>query len=59
MAAFENRQIAFRRRKIAIYFSSATKTSPRQFAPTVQVEAPDSEPSVPIQSDEKMKNLPS
>ena len=42
-----------------LYFNSTTKTSPRQSVPTVQAAAPDSEPSVPIQSEEKMKNLPS
>jgi hypothetical protein len=41
------------------YLISTTKTSPRQLVPTVQVLAPCSEPRLPIQSDEKMKNLPS
>src|ERR1017187_1902051 len=43
----------------AIYLSSTTKTSPRQSLLMVQVAAPDSEPRLPIQSEEKMKNFPS
>src|ERR1700689_3481496 len=42
-----------------VYFNSTRKTSPRQFVPIVQVADPDSEPSVPIQSEDTMKNLPS
>src|ERR1035441_8941487 len=42
-----------------IYLSSTTKTSPRQSLLMVQVVAPDTEPSLPIQSEEKMKNFPS
>jgi hypothetical protein len=41
------------------YRISTTKTSPRQLVPTVQVLEPDSDPSVPIQSEENTKNLPS
>lgn len=44
---------------VSIYLSSTTKTSPRQSLPMVQLEAPDSEPRLPIQSEDKMKNLPS
>ena len=42
-----------------IYFISTTNTSPRQLVPMVQVEDPDSEPRVPIQSEENTKNFPS
>jgi hypothetical protein len=42
-----------------IYFNSRTKTSPRQSLPRVQVVAPDSDPSLPIQSEEKRKKRPS
>src|SRR5260370_23341061 len=35
------------------------KRSPRQFLPMVQVEEPDSDPRVPIQSELNMKNRPS
>lgn len=44
---------------IRCYLSSTTKTSPRQSVPDVQVLDPDSEPRVPIQSEEKANHLPS
>ena len=44
---------------LSFYFNSTIKTSPRQSVPMVQAALPDSEPNCPIQSEEKMKNLPS
>src|ERR1700730_17297623 len=41
------------------YLNSSTKTSLRQSIPMVQVGDPDCEPRLPIQSEEKIKNLPS